>query len=428
MAHVSDTETSCPRLRTATELSRTWNTYAPHLQADPLSGWRALADGGPILWSEQFGGYWLLTRYDDIEWAAKHPEIFSSSDIGIPNRQIYEEKLIPIQLDGMLHRRWRRVLSQLFSPPVVEQLTPAITTAAVTLIDDIAARGSCEFVRDFSVRLPTEVFLINFGIGREHLPWLLEHRDWLRREGLPKAKNDHELQEVGRPLWEFYAEQVAQRRQAADPQATDVISQLQRADFEGRPLTDGEIVNIILMTMFASLDTSNSMLAMIFHHLAGSPAAQVLAATAPERIPGMVEELIRGMPMVSTARVVTEDVERHGVTLRQGDRVLMSWGMAGLDPQVFANPDAIDFDRSHVRHLGFGIGPHRCLGMHLARRIQVVAITEWHRRIPRYRLADPLGVRPRYTPIRESIASNWRFSHEQQHPRLVPGRGRQRLL
>lgn len=391
----------CPHVPAAVEQrARSWNAYAPDLQEDPVGPWQQLAEAAPILWSEQFGGYWILTRYADIEWAARNPQVFSSSDIGIPNRQIYEEKLIPIQLDGMLHRRWRQTLSQVFSPPVVEELTPEIRRAARELIEPIAARGRCEFVADFSVRLPTEVFLLNFGIDAEHLPWLLAFRDWLRTEGLPNAKNDEELHAAGRPLWNFFAEQVQQRRASPDPTRSDVLSQLQRLSIDGRGLSDSEMVNIVLMTMFASLDTSNSMLGMIFHYLAGQPAAQRLAAESPERVPGMVEELIRGMPMVSTARVVTQDVERHGVTLRRGDRVLMSWGMAGLDPEIFAQPETIDLDRAHVRHLGFGIGPHRCLGMHLARRILAVAITEWHRQIPSYRLVPDAAANWRYSPIR----------------------------
>lgn len=399
MSH--STQARCPIALTDTEeLARNWSTYAPELQDDPITPWRQLAEAAPIHRSEQLGGYWVFTRYADIEWAARHPELFSSSDIGIPNRQIYEEKLIPIQLDGPLHRRWRMALSQVFSPPVVEQLTPEIRRAARDLVEPIAARGRCEFIADFSVQLPTEVFLLNFGIDAEHLPWLLAFRDWLRTEGLPNAKNDAELHAAGRPLWEFFAEQVEQRRASADQTGVDVISQLQRLTFEGRPLTDSEIVNIILMTMFASLDTSNSMLGMIFHHLAGDPAAQRMAAESPERVPGMVEELIRAMPMVSTARVVTEDVERHGVILRRGDRVLLSWGMAGLDPDFFDHPEAVDLDRTHVRHLAFGIGPHRCLGMHLARRILAIAITEWHQRIPAYRLVPGAEVRRRYSPIR----------------------------
>jgi cytochrome P450 len=114
---------------------------------------------------------------------------------------------------------------------------------------------------------------------------------------------------------------------------------------------------------------------------------------SPDRIPAIAEELLRHSPVSTTGRLVTRDVERHGVLLRKGDRVLMSWGLSGLDPDVFENPDKVDFNRDVTRHMAFGAGPHRCLGMHVARRIIRIALEEWHARIPRY------GLTPGTAPI-----------------------------
>ncbi|MFB7945422.1 cytochrome P450 [Kitasatospora phosalacinea] len=385
---------------TTEERARRWSTYQPWLQADPIGPWHEIREHGPVVRSEEFGGYWILTRYADLEWAARNADVFSSADIGIPNRQIYKDKLIPIQLDGDEHRTWRQALSALFNPGVVNAITPQIRQAAADAIEPIAARGSCEFVEDFAVRLPAETFLINFGIDRSHLPELLDHKNWLRREGLPNARNDEELHAAGRPLWEFFSAAVDRRRAEGTEGRRDVISSLLRAEHGGRPLTQDEIVNIILMTMFASLDTSNSLLSMVFRHLAEHPEAQRTVVEEPGRIPAIAEELIRHEAMVSTARVVTRDVELHGVKMRAGDRVMMSWGMAGLDPEAFEDADRVDFDRTSVRHLAFGIGPHRCLGMHLARRIVKVALEEWHARIPAYRITPGTSPVARYSPIR----------------------------
>lgn len=104
--------------------------------------------------------------------------------------------------------------------------------------------------------------------------------------------------------------------------------------------------------------------------------------------------------MVSTGRVLTQDIERHGITMRKGDRVLMSWGMTGLDPRVFDRPDEVDFDRSATRHLAFAVGPHRCLGMFVARRVINLALEEWHRRIPRYSVAPGAVCHRHYSPAR----------------------------
>jgi cytochrome P450 len=384
---------------TAAERARRWSTYQPWLQRDPIPFWNEMRDGAQVVFSEELGGYWILTRYADLEWAARHPEIFSNGLIGLPHRQIYTDKLIPIQLDGEDHRKWRQALTGLFNPSVVNELTPHIRQAAREAIAPIAERGHGEFVEEFAVKLPAETFLINFGIGREHLQGLLDHKNWLRREGLPKAKSDEELHAAGRPLWDFFSEAVERRRAVGTNGSRDIISQLLTMRYRDRELTHAEIINIILMTMFASLDTTNSMLSLMFLHLAEHPDAQRLIVEQPERIPVVIEELVRHEAMVSTARVVTQDVELHGHTLRAGDRVLMSWGLAGHDPAVFDRPGEVDFERSSIRHLGFGIGPHRCLGMHLARRIIKVALEEWHAVIPRYQVTPGSAPVRRYSPI-----------------------------
>lgn len=384
---------------TSEERARSWSTYQPWLQRDPFPYWEEMRRGAQVVHSDELGGYWILTRYEDVEWAARHPEFFSNAEIGLPHHQIYTDKLIPIQLDGDDHRKWRQALTPLFNPAVVNHLTPRIREAARDRIAPIVSRGHCEFIEDFAVSLPAEVFLINFGIGREHLQSLLDHKNWLRREGLPNAVSEEELHAAGRPLWDFFSEAVHRRRAAPDG-GRDVISQLLTLDYQGRKLTHEEIINIILMTMFASLDTTNSMIGLMFGYFAEHPEVQRLVSDEPDRIPAVMEELIRHQAMVSTARVVAQDLEMHGRTLRRGDRVLMSWGLVGRDPEVFDRPDEVDFDRPTFRHLGFGIGPHRCLGMHLARRIIKVAIEEWHAAIPRYAPAPESPAVRRYSPIR----------------------------
>jgi cytochrome P450 len=160
------------------------------------------------------------------------------------------------------------------------------------------------------------------------------------------------------------------------------------------------MINVVFLTMMAALDSTNSALGMIFLYLAEHPDAQELVATDPGRIPTIIEELLRYEPISTTARVLSRDIELHGVTLRAGDQVLMPWGMAGRDPSVFENPDTVDFTRSSTRHLGFGIGPHRCLGMFVARSVLRIALEEWHARIPRYHVTPGCLPLRHYTQVR----------------------------
>jgi cytochrome P450 len=399
---VADSAKGCPMGAPATidERVRRWSVYQPWLQEDPVTAWHELREHGPVLRSEEAGGFWILTRYEDVEWAARNPEIFSSAQVGIPHRDVFPVKQIPIQLDGDEHRKWRQTLSDLFNPGVVNHFEPQIRQAAVDAIEPIVEKGRCEFITEFATSLPAETFLINFGIGREYLQPLLAHKTWLRREGIPNARTDEELHAANRPLWQFFSDAIDRRRAEGTEGRMDVFSRLVESTYDGRKPTQDEMVNAAFVSMLASLDTTTAALGMIFLYLAEHPEVQQLIRDEPAKVPAIVEELIRHEPVSTTGRILTQDVERHGVTMRKGDRVMLSWGMSGLDPDVFERPLEVDFDRTSTRQLAFGIGPHRCLGMHVARRIVRIALEEWHSRIPSYRVtAASIPVR-HYSPAR----------------------------
>ncbi|HTJ38497.1 MAG TPA: cytochrome P450 [Dactylosporangium sp.] len=396
------TNAECPFSGPATveERIRQWSVYQPWLQDDPVTYFTEIRDRAPIVRSEEAGGFWILTRYEDIEWAARTPEIFSSAQVAIPHRQFFPEKQIPVQLDGEEHRKWRVALSDLFNPGVVNHFTPQIRQAVIETIEPLVGRDRVEFMSEVAVKLPAETFIITFGIGREYVQSMLEHKNWLRREGIPNARNQEELFAANRPLQDFFSEAIDRRRAEGVEGRRDVLSQLIKTSFDGRSLTQDEMINTAFVTMVAALDTTTAALGLMFHYLAQHPEVQKEVAGAPERTAVVTEELLRHEPIVTTGRVLTQDVERHGVTMRKGERVMLSWGMAGRDPGVFDNPDEVDFDRTATRHLAFAVGPHRCLGMYVARRVLNLAIEEWHSRIPSYRLTP--GTRPthHYSPSR----------------------------
>ncbi|SNQ45328.1 Cytochrome P450 family protein [Frankia canadensis] len=375
---------------TTEERIKGFSLYAPWLQQDPITYWKEIQEVGPVLRSEQHGGFWILTRHEDIAWAARNPEIFASREMLIPYRSTFaaDEREIPLGLDGEVHRKWRQAIVDTFKPATVNHFTPAIRQAATELADNLAGRDGCEFIRDFAVALPGEAFLIDYGIGRDRLPELLAFKDWFVREALPNARSDEEVIAAAEPLRDFFAEVIEQRRRDDDPDARDVISHLLRATYDGRPLTMAEMTNTSLVTMMASLDTTTSALGLSWAWLARNPETRRAVLADPSKTPALIEELLRHEPVLSTARVVTRDVQLHGVTLHEGDMVLLSWGMSGLDPDVFASPDEVDLARAPGNQLAFGVGPHRCLGMHLARRILSIAFEVWHARIPEYHL-DP---------------------------------------
>ncbi|MFF8691348.1 cytochrome P450 [Streptomyces sp. NPDC015144] len=382
------------------ERIRRWSVFQPWLQEDPIPFWKELREHGPIVRSEEFGGFWIFTRLEDIEWAAHHPDIFSSNEPTIPYRTMFRHKRIPIELDGVEHTEWRRTLDAVFSTSFVDHFTPQIAEAAAGLVDAIVARGRTELIDEYAFKLPAESFLITFGVGREKLPELLERRDWVQRNWL-NATSDEELFDAAAPLHDFIRASVERRRAEGTAGRHDVISRLLESTHDGRTPTDDELVNALVDSMMASLDITNAMLGLAFLQLAERPELQArVAGATPDKLPAIVGELARHEPVMSTARVLTQDIERHGITLHKGERVFLSWGMAGLDPEVFENPDEIDFDRPQERVPSFGIGAHRCLGENLARRIFAVALREWHARIPEYHVTEGTSPTHFYSGLR----------------------------
>jgi cytochrome P450 len=384
------------------ERARTFSTFAAWTQQDPVGAFDELRSVARIPYSEEFDGYWVLTRFEDMEWVARHPEIFSSREPLIPYRRSLPapDKAIPLELDGDEHTAWRRTLADSFSPGTVNHFTPAIRDLAIGLVEKASIADQYDFVPEFAVKLPAGVFLVNFGVDPSSLDQLLEFKDWFVRVGLASAGSDEEIREAARPLLDFFQGEVDKRRRDGTDGHADVISQLLNGSYEGRALTDREIVNASFITMMASLDTTTSALNLAWLTLAQRPDLRDYVVTHPDQINRVAEELIRYEPVLTTARIVTKEVELGGVTMRPGDKILVSWGMAGRDPDTYERADECWFDRPPHRTLAFGVGPHRCLGMHLARRIMVIALEEWHSRIPEYTLDPNRQAITYYSPVR----------------------------
>lgn len=373
---------------TVAERVKAFSTFAPWAQSEPVIAFAEVRDFARVAHSEEFGGYWILTRHADIEAVARDPDTFSSAEPLIPHLPTLPSKAIPLELDGEEHTAWRRTLADAFSPGVVNYFEPKIRELAIGLVEKAAGMRHFDFAPEFAVKLPAGAFLINFGVDPSSLGQLLEFKDWYVREGLAAVGSAKAMAEATKPLLDFFQAEIDKRRKEGTDGRRDVISHLLAAKYQGRALADDEIVNASFVSMMASLDTTTSALNLSWLTLAQRPDLREQVVNNPERVSKIAEELIRYQPVLTTARIVTREVELAGVTMRRGDKVLMSWGMAGRDPEAYERADECWFDRPANRTLAFGVGPHRCLGMHLARRIMMIALEEWHSRIPEYRI-DP---------------------------------------
>jgi cytochrome P450 len=364
-----------------------------------------LRDAGPVA-PGRFGTYWIVSS-EAAEFALKHPELFSSRQafdvVGSPL------PLVPIAFDPPEHTRYRRILQPFFSPRGIAFWEPTVLALAGELIDGLAGRGECDLVADLAVPLPAQVFLTLFGLPLEDRDRLTVWKDALVHSFGPPAEQpaapaspgppggrrpgwqrSEQVLRLGAELYEYLVSHIARRRGSDD--TSDMLGQL-LADTSDERLDDAEILGLSFLFVLAGLETVTAALSTAFALLADRPSLRRQVAADPACIPGAVEELLRfDGPVVFVPRIATQDVVLAGQLIPAGARVSVAVAVASRDPAEHPDPDTIDLQRRE-RHLAFGVGPHRCLGSHLARMELRATIAQWHRRIPEYQLAP--GVTPR---------------------------------
>ncbi|MET0377772.1 MAG: cytochrome P450, partial [Spongiibacteraceae bacterium] len=319
----------------------------------------------------RYGGHWIAQSHEAIFEITHDHATFSSE---FPGRM-----MLPIGIDPPKHTHYRTALLQVFSPKYVQALMPMIRQLAVELIDKVAAKGHCEFVKEIAEPLPVIVFMKLLGLPLEMLVPLRASIVEALVEGDPDKRDlifDRQLEMLD-PI-------IHARMEKPED---DVISRILAAEFDGRKATMAELQSYLLLLTNAGLDTVVNALSFDAMHLARDSAFQDQLRADRKLIPRMVEELLRRYAVSSVARRVTRDVEFRGVSLRAGDRVHLLLPAANLDGKVYAEPDQVMLNRRSAP-VTFGTGIHRCLGSHLARLELCVLFEEWLDRIPTFRL-DP---------------------------------------
>jgi cytochrome P450 len=334
-----------------------------------------------------------------LDAALRNTEVYSSGMEGAPLGT--DRPLIPLQIDPPEHRKYRKLLDPLFAPKQMAKLEPQITAQVNELIDGLLPRGRCDFTNEFAVPLPSIIFLRLFGLPMEELPQLLAFNERTQRPaGVGANEQLAERRANAQDVYRYFAAVVTERRR--EPPRDDLLSKLLTTEVEGERLSDEDIIDISFLMILAGLDTITDTLTLSFKFLAENPDHRRLIVDDPSLIASAVEELLRWeTPVMTIIRVAHADGEIEGCPVHNGDIVLACLGSANTDDAEFDDPDTVAFARNPNRHVAFGGGVHRCLGSHLARQELRVALREWHRRIPDYRL--PEGFVPRYSDGLRSV-------------------------
>jgi len=255
---------------------------------------------------------------------------------------------------------------------------------AIEIIDGIVDRGSCDFMADFAQRFPTTIFLELMGLPVEELDQFLEwEHDILHAGGSDEEKLQTQIAAMMAVMGRFVTV-ITDRR--AEPR-NDIVSKALTYEIDGKPVSDEDLLSFCLLMFMAGLDTVSVTIGWAFLHLARNDTDRERVVETPDAIPTAVEEFVRAYAIVIPARKVMADIEIQGCPMKAGDMVNIPLNAATRDEAAFADATTVDITRKPNNHIGFGAGPHRCLGSHLARQELRIALEEWHRRIPNYRVA-----------------------------------------
>lgn len=364
----------------------------------------------PVAWSSAHGGFWALTRYDDVVAAVTDDERFITSKINvIPNMSLGKRRP-PLGKDPPEHTPFRRALDRTLRHARVVSLEPVLRKHAVRELDRMIAAGRGDISSDFATIYPAwvEVEWLNLDPSQARLlanVARLYNIAW-------RNENMDDVATTSAQLYDVATEVVADRKRNPRPVETDPASSLLAEMTPDGPIPYEYVVGTIRQVLVVGLMAPPPLFGAIVIHLIRHQDLQDYLRRHPERIPAAVEEFIRlYSPYRGFARTTTCDVELHGRVIPEGEPVTMVYASGNRDERVFDDPDTFRFDRDNIRqHLGFGRGAHQCAGAGLVRLEMRIFLEELLKRTTALALDGELEMTrlpelgPTSTPVRFEAA------------------------
>lgn len=373
----------------------------------PYDTFAYLREHDPVHWTEETDGrgFWSLTTYDDVLFASRNTDVFSSQ-LGIRLEDMDEEETearrTMMEMDAPEHTRLRRLVSRPFAPKTVNEYEAAVRELAVEVLDSLEGEREFNFVQRIARELPMRMLGRLLGLPDDDLDWLVLRGDALI--GNTDADfteyvvdqvdtSDYRLLPFRSPialeLFEYASHALEERRLSP---THDVLSALLAPTVDGDSLDDLALKNFFTLMVAAGNDTTR-------YTMTGGLLALIERPELFERIPtmtleerkGLVEEMLRWTTVtMHFRRTLTRDVELNGKTLRAGDKVVLWFSSADFDATHFDQPWEFRPERAPNDHVAFGLhSPHLCLGAHLARLELRVLFEEIANRWARVELAGP---------------------------------------
>ena len=363
-----------------------WDPFDVDLDADPHECWRRLRDEAPVYRNDIYD-FWALSRFADVEAVHADPRTFSSRHgtvLELMSPQPMPTAML-IFLDPPDHSRLRALVSRAFTPRRMTAIEARVRELCAELLAPYDDGSPFDFVQDFGARLPSMVIDSLLGVPRadqEAVRALIDRMFHLE----PGAGMINDVSLTARLELNDYLRALLAER--SDAPGDDLLSALVRSEIvdevgASRRLTAQEATDFANLLISAGTETVARLLGFAAVVLAEHPEARAELAADASLIPNAVEELLRyEAPSPVQGRWTTAEVERHGVVIPEGSKVLVLTGSAGRDERKYPDPDRFDIHRRFDHHVSFGYGIHFCLGAALARMEGRIALEEVLRRRP----------------------------------------------
>ena len=366
----------------------------------PQEAFRRLRAEDPLHWYEP-GPFWCLTKLADLQYVSRMPRIFSSARgtqiFEIPIRKSGEAVIDTgaqsiIRMDPPEHNVHRKLVIQAFTPRIIGALEGRVREIARRSLDAVPVGEVVDFIETVAVPMPMFVIAEMLGIPKQDYADFRRWSDAMVEAG-GGGVTPQTVSTIGE-LQAYLAEHLEARRRAP---RDDLLSTLLAAEIEGQKLTDPELLMFVLTLLVAGNETTRNLISVGTWTLLQHADQLRRLRTEPEWIPNAVEEMLRWVSPVQTfIRCATQDTTLRGKQIREGDYLVLFYGAANRDEEVFGE-DANEFDITRVganRHVAFGFGEHLCMGASLARLEGRVMFEELLSRLPEFELAGPVEQLP----------------------------------
>lgn len=367
-----------------------YHTFGGHgdagFQGDHQLAWKALQDdGGPALrWTPLNGGHWIAMRAALIGDVLDQADLFSSRILALPKEVGEVYRFIPLSLDPPEHAPYRSLLVPLLSAKVVRDKEADVRQLARELVDKVVGRGRCDYVAEFANILPISIF-------HQLVAFPEQDRERLRQMAYSaNAASPASVALMLQQIADFLAPIIMERRRRP---GSDLVSQLLQGEVGGKPISDQDVMHMCQQLFIGGFHTTAGTLGFVTMHLARHPELRRILAAEPDRTKGRLNELMRRFSMVGIPRTATRDCTLGGQVIRKGEAVYLPLALYNFDESVFERPLEVDFNRKAIPHATFGRGIHKCPGSALGMTEVAVALEEWLKRIPDFRIEDEQAVR-----------------------------------